>query len=138
MKHINEIHLIGVINREIKIREIGSGCKVEINLLTRTPVSKSDGTSFNKFCYHPIESWNRESKSLNMGDVIEVFGVMETSSWDGKDGKKVYKYSIRSNSIKVVGQEQLNQQRQQKRQPDPKEEKPNWDSVDSSFDDAPF
>lgn len=141
MKHINEIHLIGVINREIKIREIGAGCKCEINLLTRTPVKKTDGTTFDKFCYHPIESWSRDSKSLNMGDVIEMFGVMETSSWDGKDGKKVYKYSIRANSIKVVGKEDLSQRRPksaQSNQANNNSSSTSWGDSDASMDDVPF
>jgi single-stranded DNA-binding protein len=103
INHVNEIHLIGVVNKDPNVRHFEKSMKTEINLLTEVDHPKRDGGVYKRKVFHNVESWNDADSNISKGDIIEVLGLFDFSSWeDNKTGKKMYRKFIKAKSIKIL------------------------------------
>ena len=86
-KHLNEVHLAGVLAREPEIRYTTSGKAVANFTVATTHEKHTD--------YHRCTAWEKQAEKLGQhfhkGDFIKLAGRLQTRSWDDKQtGQKKY------------------------------------------------
>ena len=104
MHSLNKVLLIGNNTADITLKETDGKNKVaNFSIATNRSWNTADGQVKEKAEYHNIVAWNNlaeiVSKYLKKGHKAYIEGRLETSSWEGEDGKKRYKTEIVASNI---------------------------------------
>ena len=105
---VNKVILIGNLGRDPDVRSMQDGNKI-VNLSVATSESWKDksGEWQEKTEWHNILCWGKlaeiAGKYLAKGRQCCVEGKLQTSSWDGDDGKKRYKTEVVASNVEFLG-----------------------------------
>lgn len=85
-KHRNEVHIAGVLSADPEIRFTKTG---------KTVANFSVAVTYeNKTSYHRCTAWEDKAEKLGehfrKGDFVKLAGRLQTRSYEGKDGHKVW------------------------------------------------
>lgn len=130
---MNSVTLIGRITKDLELRKTNNGSSVLEFTLAVNRRSKDDGADF-----ITCQAWKNTaetmSKYLHKGSLIGVKGRIQTSNYDGKNGK-VYRTDV------VVDEfEFLEKKSEPTEEPkyEPQVDVENYEQIDLSPDDLPF
>lgn len=97
---INEVTLYGNLTREVELKALPSGAKVaQISLATnREWKDKQTNEKKEEVAFHSVVAYGKQAEVIaqyvKKGQSIFIKGRLITRSWDGENGKKVYKTEI--------------------------------------------
>lgn len=102
----NEVILEGALTKAAEIRYTTGGKAVtSLNLIT---LATFNGREIGN--YHDVVAWGEDMAEklagLDKGARLRVEGRLVKSSYDGKDGKKVWTVKVNANSVDVLSQAQ--------------------------------
>ena len=97
--YLNKVFLIGNLTRDPELRAIPSGTKVvQLGLATNRVWKDQSGARKEATEYHNVVAFGRQAENLaqycRKGSSLYVEGRLQTRSWDGQDGKKIYRTEI--------------------------------------------
>ena len=95
----NSIQLIGNLGQDPEIRILNSGKKVgQVSIATSDSFKDGNGEYQQRTQWHNLVAWGPQAeyleKYLHKGSFIGVRGKLTHRSFDGKDGKKMYRTEI--------------------------------------------
>lgn len=100
---LNSVTLIGRMGTDLREKLVSSKRLVTFSLAT-TEFVPGPG---NHTEWHQIVAWEQfcdevEATGVRKGDQVYIEGVLRTSSWFGKDGKKNYRTQIQVSKFKLL------------------------------------
>jgi single-strand DNA-binding protein len=92
--NINEVNLYGNITKDIELKSLPSGITVaSFSIATNRKTKDSMQVE-----YHNIIAFGKQADAIHQyskkGNGLYVKGRLQTRSWDGQDGKKIYRTEI--------------------------------------------
>lgn len=111
---LNKVMLIGRLTRDPQARTTGQGVTVTNFGLATSRVWKDDqGNKRDLTEFHNIVAWRRLgeicAQYLTKGKQIYIEGHLQTSNWEGSDGKKNYRTEIIADNMIMLGSKSDNQ-----------------------------
>ena len=104
---LNKVMLIGHLAADPELRQTQGGAVLKIRLATNESYLDKDKVRRERTDYHNVTVWGRRGEALanilTKGTQIYVEGSMRTSSYDDKDGKKVYRIDVVANNVILTG-----------------------------------
>lgn len=102
--YLNTATIIGNLTRDPELKSLPSGIQVvSISVATNESFKNKDGQKVDKVEYHNIIAFGKTAENVAMymkkGSQILVQGKLQTRSWDGQDGKKLYKTEILASTV---------------------------------------
>lgn len=135
---INRVVLVGRLTKDVDLKYTQSGVAVAtFTLAVNRPFTNAQGEKEADFIN--IVVWKKQAENaanyLKKGSMAGVDGRVQTRSYEGQDGKRVYVTEIVADSVQFLEpkQEQDNQRKPQQRQNNSFN-----GSIDISDDDLPF
>lgn len=153
---INEVHLRGNAGRDGELKYSATGtAMLSFSVATTRMVSadRERGLYREEVTWTNVRAWGRTADSayVSKGDTVEIWGRLNTYSWDGDDGQKHYRTEVVAERLNVIPREgdggpSNHQPRQQAHQGDPRWEggralasqQPTASSGQEDADDLPF
>lgn len=114
---LNKVMLIGRLGKDPELKYTQSGIAVvTFSIATSNHWKDSDGNKQEKTEWHNVKAWRGLAETcgnyLKKGSKVYLEGKLETSTWDGDDGKKNYKTEVvLDNMIMLDGKPQGEQTR---------------------------
>lgn len=160
---INRVVLVGRLTRDPDLRYTSSGIAVaNFTIAVNRPFSNQQGEREADFINCVI--WRKPAENLanymSKGSLIGVDGRIQSRSYDGQDGKRVYVTEVVADSVQFLesrssnrgasadggqgsgnnqqGQDQNQQQEPNQNQPSQNNKNENLEPIDISDDDLPF
>ena len=101
MPNINEVLIAGHLGADPEVKYTQSGRAVAtLSVATSQSWKDKDGNQHEKTEWHRIVLWGKLAERFQTnvvkGDVVWVRGMLETRSWDDKDGVKRYITEIKA------------------------------------------
>ena len=101
-KMLNNVVLVGRLTADPELKEIGKDGKVvNFSLAVQRNYKNADGEYETDFIQCSV--WNNIAENMKeyvkKGDLIGVKGVLQSSSFEDKDGNKRYKTEVRAEKI---------------------------------------
>jgi single-strand DNA-binding protein len=105
---LNRVMLLGNLGRDPELRFTGGGQAVlHIRMATTESYLDKDKTRQERTEWHDVTVWGKRgealAKILAKGSTIFVEGSLRTSSYDNREGVKVYKTEINATDIILAG-----------------------------------
>ena len=102
--YLNTATIIGNLTRDPELKALPSGMQVaSLSVATNESFKNSAGEKVDKVEYHNIIAFGKTAENVAMymkkGSQILVQGKIQTRSWDGADGKKMYRTEIVANTV---------------------------------------
>lgn len=102
--YLNKVTIIGNLTRDPEIKSIPSGQKVcSFSVATNETYKDAQGQKKEKVEFHNIVVWGKTAENvaqyMKKGSQILVEGKLQTRSWDGQDGKKLYRTEIMAQTV---------------------------------------
>ena len=144
---VNQVILLGNVGAEPKTSRLdNSTCVTKFSMATTEKWKDKNGEKHEVVTWHNIELWRGiaevAEKYLHKGDKVYIQGKIKNSSYDDKDGKKVYTTSVVGELMELLGQKQGSSTTESStpiNTPDPKYTPPaNTSFEDEKGDDLPF
>lgn len=105
MYDLNKVMLIGRLTKDPEIRTTPSGTRVA-NFSMAMTMSKNKDTGEQKTEFVNLVAWEGLAEIIDKyvpkGTLVYVEGYLQTSSWEGQDGKKNYKTEIVAKELKIL------------------------------------
>lgn len=97
--YINKTQLLGNLTRDPELKALPSGMQVcSFSLATNRTWKAEDGTRKEAVEYHNCVCFGKQGENIAMymkkGSQLYVEGRNQTRSWDGADGKKLYRTEV--------------------------------------------
>lgn len=96
--YINKTQILGNITRDPELKALPSGNKVCTFSVATNEVLIKDGKKQEKVEYHNIICFGKTAENIaqymKKGSQIYIEGKNQTRSWDGADGKKMYRTEV--------------------------------------------
>lgn len=97
--YLNKVTLIGNITKDIELKSLPSGMTVvSFSLATNRTAKDSSGNKKESVEFHNVVAFGKTAETIHKfvskGHQIYVEGRLQTRSWDGQDGKKLYRTEI--------------------------------------------
>lgn len=109
---INRVVLVGRLTKEVELRKTQSGAQLYHSLLRATEDLKQEGQPDADFIN--CVAWNKVAdlmaQYLKKGALIGVEGRIQTRSYDGQDGKRVYVTEVVADSVQFLEPKGTSQQ----------------------------
>lgn len=104
---LNRVMLLGNIGADPELRQVGSGSVLHIRLATSESYLDKDKIRRERTDWHNVTVWGRRgealAKFLKKGSTIFVEGSLRTSSYDNREGQKIYKTEINATNVILTG-----------------------------------
>ena len=102
--YLNKAFIIGNLTRDPELKALPSGMTVtSFSVATNRVWKDKNGAKQESADYHNIVVFGRQAETsaqyLKKGSNVMVEGRMQTRSWDGADGKKLYRTEVIADSI---------------------------------------
>lgn len=101
--YINKTQVLGNLTRDPELKALPSGVKVCAFSVATNEVFIKDGKKNEKVEFHNVICFGKTAENIaqymKKGSQIYVEGKNQTRSWDGQDGKKLYRTEILANSV---------------------------------------
>jgi len=101
--YINKTQILGNLTRDPELKSLPSGVKVVAFSVATNEVFIKDGKKQEKVEYHNIIAFGKTAENIaqymKKGSQIYVEGKNQTRSWDGPDGKKLYKTEVLADKV---------------------------------------
>lgn len=102
--YLNKVTIIGNLTRDPELKALPSGMSVcSFSVATNESFKGKDGVKKDKVEFHNIIVFGKTAENvaqyMKKGSQILVEGKLQTRSWEGQDGKKLYKTEILANSV---------------------------------------
>lgn len=101
--YINKTQILGNLTRDPELKALPSGAKVCSFSVATNEVFLKDGQKTEKVEFHNIICFGKTAENIaqymKKGSQIYVEGKNQTRSWDGADGKKLYRTEILANTV---------------------------------------
>ncbi|MEI6042196.1 MAG: single-stranded DNA-binding protein [bacterium] len=102
--YLNKAFVIGNLTRDPELKALPSGMSVtSFSVATNRVWKDKDGSKQEAADYHNIVVFGRQAETsaqyLKKGSSVLVEGRMQTRSWDGADGKKLYRTEVIADNI---------------------------------------
>lgn len=98
---MNQTILQGFISQDPKVNDKS----VKFSVYTKEPYKTKEGEWKDNVSYTPIVALGyltETAKKLKKGDFIQVLGKTVQSSYENKEGKKVYDTSVQASKISII------------------------------------
>ena len=143
MASVNKVILIGNLGADPELRYTPNGNKAVCNLRVATTESYKDksGQKQEKTEWHRVNVWGPQAeacgKYLAKGRSVYVEGLIETRSWDDKDGTKKYSTEIVADRVQFLGgkDQGAGQSREQAPYQPPGDSEPSTDDLPFTWQD---
>lgn len=107
MANLNRCFLIGNLTKDCSLRYTPKGTAVANISLAINRQWKQGEEVKKEVTFVPVVLWGRTAEIVNQycakGSPLMVEGRVQTRSWDGADGKKIYKTEICAENIQLLG-----------------------------------
>lgn len=148
---INTVTLVGRLTKDVELRQTQSGlATAKFTLAVNRPFKSQDGEQQADFIQ--VVVWRKQAENcaqyLRKGSLAGVTGRIQTGSYEGQDGKRVYTTDVVADNVQFLepkqqtqSQQQTPQQTQQYQQPQyqaPSYQQPQNQGVAVKEDDLPF
>ena len=105
---INKVILVGNLGGDPELRYTGSGTAVcNFSVATTESYKDRDGNQVENTEWHRVVAWARLAEIcgeyLSKGRQVYIEGRLETRSWEGDDGKKVYRTEVNAFQVELLG-----------------------------------
>lgn len=102
--YLNKAFIIGNLTRDPELKALPSGMTVtSFSVATNRVWKDKNGAKQEAADYHNIVVFGRQAETsaqyLKKGSNVLVEGRMQTRSWDGSDGKKLYRTEVIADNI---------------------------------------
>lgn len=101
--YINKTQILGNITRDPELKALPTGMHVCAFSVATNEVFIKDGKKNEKVEYHNIVCFGKTAeniaKYMKKGSQIYIEGKNQTRSWDGADGKKMYRTEVVANHV---------------------------------------
>jgi len=101
--YINKTQILGNITRDPELKALPTGMHVCAFSVATNEVFMKDGKKNEKVEYHNIVCFGKTAeniaKYMKKGSQIYIEGKNQTRSWDGPDGKKMYRTEVVANNV---------------------------------------
>lgn len=140
---VNQVILLGNVGQEPKTTHLDNGtCITKFSVATTEKWKDKNDEKHEVVTWHNVELWRGiaevAEKYLHKGDKVYIQGKIKNSSYDDKDGKKVYTTSIIGELIELLGQKPVSST-PEPTAPDPKDTtQANKDFDREDSNDLPF
>ena len=148
---LNRIILVGRLTADVKLKYTQSGKAVaNFTLAVNRPFKNAQGETDADFIM--CQAWGKQAENLaqymSKGSQIGIDGRIQTRSYEGQDGKRVYVTEVVADNVQFLESKksggQQTQQQPQSHQPSytqqapPQQENRQLEPIDISDDDLPF
>ena len=105
---VNKVILIGNLGKDPEMKTTPGGSTVTVfSLATSEKYTDKNQQKQEKTEWHNIVMWGKLAETANQylkkGSTCYLEGKITTRSWDDKDGKKVYRTEIVTNTMQFLG-----------------------------------
>lgn len=95
----NKVTLIGNLTRDVELKALPSGVSVaSFSVATNRTWKDKAGAKQEQVEYHNVVAFGKQAEVISQyvlkGHQILVEGRLQTRSWDGSDGKKMYRTEV--------------------------------------------
>ena len=113
---INNITLVGRLTKDVELKQTQSGVSVaRFGLAVNRPFTDASGEK--KADFLNIVVWRKQAENaanyLQKGSLCGIVGRIETGSYEGQDGKRVYTTDIVAESVQFLDSRKNNDNQQQ-------------------------
>lgn len=113
---INNVTLVGRLTKEVELKQTQSGVSVaRFGLAVNRPFADANGEK--KADFLNIVVWRKQAENaaqyLQKGSLCGIVGRIETGSYEGQDGKRVYTTDIVAESVQFLDSRKNNDNQQQ-------------------------
>ena len=105
---VNKVILIGNVGQDPESKHLDSGAVlVEFGVATSRAWTTKAGEKEESTEWHRVKAWNKTAefieRSVRKGSQVYIEGRLETRSWEGDDGKKVYRPEVNAFQVELLG-----------------------------------
>ena len=104
---MNIVILKGNLTRDVELRDAGKSKVAEFGLATNRKIKRADGSKDQEVTYVDCEIWAGAAEVLakyaKKGTPLLLEGSLKYEDWEGSDGKKRSKLSVRVNNFEFLG-----------------------------------
>lgn len=105
---MNKVMLVGEVaaDPELRFTQAGQGI-LNLRVVTTKHWSGKDGVARERRDFHSCTCWGKRGEELatvlRKDMLVSVEGELQSSSYEDKDGKKVYKTEVNASAIELLG-----------------------------------
>lgn len=108
MKSVNKVMLLGNVTRDPELKATANGQSVcTFGLATNRIWKDQAGAKQSLAEYHNLVAWGGladfTAQNVRKGKPLFIEGYLKTRSWDGTEGKKVYRTEIVVENLVLIG-----------------------------------
>ena len=108
MKSVNKVMLLGNVTRDPELKATANGQSVcTFGLATNRVWKDQSGEKQSLAEYHNLVAWGGLAdfcgQNVKKGKPLFIEGYLKTRSWDGADGKKIYRTEIVIENLVLIG-----------------------------------
>ena len=137
---MNTVNLVGRLTKEPELKYSASGVAIVRFTIAVNRQFKKEGQPDADFIN--CIAWRKTAENLanfqNKGNLIGVNGRIQTGSYEGQDGKRVYTTDVLAESIQFFDKKEKGQQQQQQDSYQQKQYQQQINTLEVSSDDLPF
>ncbi|WP_010305341.1 single-stranded DNA-binding protein [Kurthia senegalensis] len=116
---INSVTLVGRLTKDVELRQTQSGlATAKFTLAVNRPFKSQDGEQQADFIQ--VVVWRKQAENcaqyLRKGSLAGVTGRIQTGSYEGQDGKRVYTTDVVADNVQFLEPKQQQQGQQQTQQ----------------------
>ena len=105
---VNKVILVGNVGQDPESKHLDSGAVlVEFGVATSRAWTTKAGEKEESTEWHRVKAWNKTAelieRSVRKGSQVYIEGRLETRSWEGDDGKKVYRTEVNAFQVELLG-----------------------------------
>tara|TARA_Y100001951_G_scaffold103922_1_gene113996 strand:+ start:1086 stop:1457 length:372 start_codon:yes stop_codon:yes gene_type:complete len=105
---VNKVILVGNVGQDPESKHLDSGAVlVEFSVATSRAWTTKAGEKEESTEWHRVKAWNKTAefieRSVRKGSQVYIEGRLETRSWEGDDGKKVYRTEVNAFQVELLG-----------------------------------
>lgn len=102
--YLNSATIIGNLTRDPELKALPSGAMVvSLSVATNESFKNKAGEKVDKVEYHNVIAFGKTAENIaqymKKGNQMLIQGKIQTRSWDGADGKKMYRTEIVANTV---------------------------------------
>ena len=132
---MNNVSLVGRLTKDVELKQTGSNTAVATGTLAVNRQFKN-ANGEKEVDFINIVAWRKTAEILSSyaskGSQIGITGRIQTRSYEGNDGKRVYVTEVVAESVALLDSKSNN------KQPQPKQESPFTNSNPMDIDDLPL
>jgi len=108
MKSVNKVMLLGNVTRDPELKATANGQSVcTFGLATNRVWKDQSGAKQSLAEYHNLVAWGGLAdfcaQNVKKGKPLFIEGYLKTRSWDGADGKKIFRTEIVVENLVLIG-----------------------------------